>query len=124
MGNIICLEDFKEESIPEKKFVKIEKVLMKNSRKKCQWEDIVNVILIPSRKEYYDVGLDSILWWKDDDYIDFKNEFSFELCKYSNIIKKHIRNYIKKKMIIDCDSSESSIISDVTTDIEIDSISS
>ena len=55
-----------------------EKIYEENSIK---FSNLVKVILIPSRMEYENVNLDKQLWYKDDDYIRFKNDYFQEVRK-------------------------------------------
>ena len=77
--------------------------------KKIKWGTSVNVILIPSRKEYFDNKLNDLLWWEQEDYILFKQEYLEYLFKQANTIKNYISKYIKKKngIIVSSDSEDS-----------------
>ena len=79
-----------------------------NKNKVCKFNTKVNVILIPSRDEYISNNLNSLLWWEEDDYIFFREEYKQELLKNAYIIKDFIMKYIKKKNGTWYDSSESS----------------
>ena len=79
-----------------------------NKNKVCKFNTKVNVILIPSRDEYISNNLNSLLWWEEDDYIFFREEYKQELLKNAYIIKDFIVKYIKKKNGTWLDSSESS----------------
>lgn len=79
-----------------------------NKNKVCKFNTKVNVILIPSRDEYISNNLNSLLWWEEDDYIFFREEYKQELLKNAYIIKNFIMKYIKKKNGTWYDSSESS----------------
>ena len=47
--------------------------------KKVTFSTIIRVILIPSRSEYFESFLDTLVWWKEEDYIEFKQNFLLEL---------------------------------------------
>lgn len=40
--------------------------MFQNKIKSVSFSKIVNVVLIPSRQEYFDQELDSQMWWTDD----------------------------------------------------------
>lgn len=40
--------------------------MFQNKIKSVSFSNIVNVILIPSRQEYFDAELDSQIWWSED----------------------------------------------------------
>jgi hypothetical protein len=78
-----------------------------NKNKVCKFNTKVNVILIPSRNEYINNNLNSLLWWEKDDYIFFREEYKQELLKNAYIIKDFIVKYIKKKNGTWLESSDS-----------------
>jgi hypothetical protein len=47
--------------------------------KKVRFNNMINVALIPCRDEYYQYSMDKLLWWKNEDYNDFKKNFFIEL---------------------------------------------
>jgi hypothetical protein len=48
-------------------------------RKRVRYETSVRVVLIPTRDEYVEAGLQNDLWWEDTDYTVFKNSAVREL---------------------------------------------
>ena len=50
-----------------------------HSIKKVKFNATVSVILIPTVNDYKKVHLETLLWWKQDDYNTFKKEALFEL---------------------------------------------
>ena len=52
-----------------------------------KFSNLVKVVLIPSRIEYEKVDLDKKLWYKDDDYLRFQNDYFKEIkkSKYSTL---------------------------------------
>jgi len=54
-------------------------------KKKVKFDDIIKVILIPSKEEYFNYSLNDLLWWNERDYYLFKKDFLLEL----NIVIKN-----------------------------------
>mmetsp|Transcript_29190 Transcript_29190/g.29542 ORF Transcript_29190/g.29542 Transcript_29190/m.29542 type:complete len:411 (+) Transcript_29190:21-1253(+) len=50
----------------------------KLSQRKLKFDTKVRVILIPTRDEYYDIGLGESLWWMSSDYAAFKQSAGME----------------------------------------------
>ena len=48
-------------------------------KKKVKFDNIIKVILIPNREEYFNNSLNDLLWWKKEDYCNFKKNFLLEL---------------------------------------------
>lgn len=61
-------------------------------KKKVRFDNCARVILITSRAEYIQAGLYSTLWYKHDDYIEFKKETLKELASISIDILKNVNN--------------------------------
>lgn len=50
-----------------------------NKMRKLQFWQSVSVVLIPSIKEYKEADITRFLWWKDEDYSQFKREATAEI---------------------------------------------
>jgi hypothetical protein len=65
-----------------------------NKKKTVKFNPSLRVILIPSRGEFRQVGLNSVLWWSSSDYINFQNNANSEirmLVSFENITAKQAR---------------------------------
>lgn len=63
-------------------------------RKTVKFNPSLRVVLIPSRGEFKQVGLQSVLWWNSCDYINFQNNANSEirmLVSFENITAKQAR---------------------------------
>lgn len=49
--------------------------------KHVNFRNVVNVILIPARNEYKDKNLSDFLWYRDDEYLEFRRNYSIEMEK-------------------------------------------
>jgi hypothetical protein len=49
-----------------------------------RFDKTIRVVLVPCRKEYFENGLDELLWWKSDDYSKFRSDMVSELDASSN----------------------------------------
>lgn len=49
--------------------------------KHVNFRSVVNVILIPARNEYKDKNLSDFLWYRDDEYLEFRRNYSIEMEK-------------------------------------------
>ena len=58
-----------------------------------RFDTCARVVLITSRAEYIQAGLYSTLWYKHDDYIEFKKETLKELASISIDILKNVNNH-------------------------------
>jgi len=61
-------------------------------KKKVCFDTCVRVILITSRGEYMQAGMYSTLWYKHEDYIEFKKETLKDLASISIDILKNVNN--------------------------------
>jgi hypothetical protein len=57
--------------------------------KKVRFEKIVNVILVPSRKEY--IGICDDLWWKQYDFEKNRNLMRFEILTVAHLHNKSFK---------------------------------
>ena len=46
--------------------------------KKVRFNNIIDIMLIPCRYEYFECSIDTLLWWKNEDYNNFKKNFLLE----------------------------------------------
>ena len=54
-------------------------LMNKTAKKRIQFQPSVRVVLIPSRCEYLDANMFSLLWWEETDYTAFKSSAIMEL---------------------------------------------
>ena len=54
-------------------------------KKKVKFNNIIKITLIPNREEYFQYSLNDILWWKEEDYINFRKEFLLGLKNCNKI---------------------------------------
>jgi hypothetical protein len=56
-------------------------------KKKVRFSNVTNVILVPTRQDYFDHNLDKKLWWTEDDYEVFKKSAVREVSALINIYR-------------------------------------
>jgi hypothetical protein len=47
-------------------------IFKKSNIKKVKFNNTIKVMLIPNREEYLKNSLNNLLWWKEEDYCEFK----------------------------------------------------
>lgn len=56
-------------------------------KKKVRFSNVTNVILVPTRQDYFDHNLDKKLWWTENDYDVFKKSAVREVSALINIYR-------------------------------------
>lgn len=56
-------------------------------KKKVRFSNVTNVVLVPTRQDYFDHNLDKKLWWTEEDYEVFKKSAVREVSALINIYR-------------------------------------
>ena len=68
------------------------KILLIRKKQKIRFHKYVNIILIPCIDDYIKYNLINILWYSENDIINFKNSAIIEI---KNLINRHLNMSIK-----------------------------
>jgi hypothetical protein len=90
----------------------------KLAKRRLRWNTGVRVILIPTRDEYEINGIGDWIWWREQDYIDFKMAAVHELREIMRVKRVDSRTAIallyqpksKSSKIMACDTSAGSYV--------------
>jgi hypothetical protein len=52
---------------------------LKAPKKRVEFNDLVRVVLIPSKGDFVEAGVSSSLWWTRDDYLSFRTSARREM---------------------------------------------
>lgn len=80
----VCSEPSAVTSFSESEILPVQRP----KKKKVRFYKVVDVVLIPTRKEYEEIKLNQELWWNDDDYLQFK----------ASAMEEYIRHMQKKQL--------------------------
>jgi hypothetical protein len=64
--------------------------------KRVQFSNTAKVVLIPTRNEYRTNALDDQMWWKEDDYLQFKRSALTEISHLFQLGGGDLQNLIAK----------------------------
>ncbi len=100
-------------------FKSVSRELAAPKKKKVRFSNVTNVILVPTRQDYFDHNLNKKLWWTEEDYNAFKKSAVREVSALINIYRIDAKTALARLGLCEQLSGDNSAaISDTGTSLE------